>query len=115
MEVMWSLQEALDLIHRIQEPANQAGWYVALAGGVLNKGYSYHDLDLVLVPMDCNQLGTWNMGYVMRDVKATYVRNSEDMLSSWRSRGSNDSKFVEHWDIGGRRIDLIYTFLRLES
>lgn len=48
--VEWVLGDALVLIREIQPEAMELGYYIALAGGVLNKGSSGADLDLVAVP-----------------------------------------------------------------
>jgi len=45
----WSLMHALRVIRTIQKPCMEAGYYIALAGGVLNRGFSANDLDLVAV------------------------------------------------------------------
>lgn len=47
---MWTLPEALDYIRSMQAAAMRRNYYIALAGGVLNKGFSCNDLDLVFVP-----------------------------------------------------------------
>jgi hypothetical protein len=54
-ETMWTLEDALLLIQAIQEAMYPHGYCVALGGGVLNNGFSAHDL--VIVP-----LGLWE-GY----------------------------------------------------
>jgi hypothetical protein len=46
----WSIEDALVLIRNIQPKCMELGYYIALAGGVLNKGYSDSDLDLVAIP-----------------------------------------------------------------
>lgn len=48
--VEWALKDALVLIRDIQTEAMELGYYIALAGGVLNEGFSENDLDLVAVP-----------------------------------------------------------------
>lgn len=52
---MWTLGEAQGAIRDFQFKALQRGYHIALAGGVLNKGYSFNDLDLVALPLD-NQI-----------------------------------------------------------
>lgn len=47
---MWTIEEALTLIRNNQQACMKSGYYIALAGGVLNKGYSVSDLDLLLMP-----------------------------------------------------------------
>ena len=50
MNQNWDIVEALMLIRHLQSPCMSAGYYLALGGGVLNKGWSSNDLDLVAVP-----------------------------------------------------------------
>ncbi len=47
----WTMDTALCLIRQMQSGCMKHGYYVALAGSVLNNGQSDNDLDLVLVPM----------------------------------------------------------------
>ena len=46
-----SIDRALILIRDIQPSCMNSGYYIALAGGVLNNGYSKSDIDLVAMPM----------------------------------------------------------------
>jgi len=50
MSTAWEIKEALEFIRTLQPITMAAGYYIALAGRVLNKGYSDNDLDLVAVP-----------------------------------------------------------------
>ena len=47
---MWELVEALEVIRSLEKRISKVGWHVALAGGVLERGASDHDLDLVVFP-----------------------------------------------------------------
>lgn len=49
--IMWGMHEALNLIREIQPTVHKMQYHVALAGGVLNKGFSRKDLDLVFIPL----------------------------------------------------------------
>lgn len=49
---MWTLDEALLLIRDLQPAVSGVGYHIALAGGVLNKGASNKDLDLIFLPLD---------------------------------------------------------------
>ncbi len=48
---MWTLDQSLVLIRRMQRSLFPLGFHVALAGGVLNNGESIKDLDLVFIPL----------------------------------------------------------------
>jgi len=49
---MWTIDEALEFIREHQSKCVELGYHIALAGGVLNKGYSNNDLDLILICID---------------------------------------------------------------
>jgi len=44
---MWTLENSLPLFRELQGIARPYGYFLALGGGVINKGYSAHDLDIV--------------------------------------------------------------------
>lgn len=46
----WTLEDALRYIRALQPVAMEAGWCILLGGGVLNKGWSDSDLDLLAYP-----------------------------------------------------------------
>ena len=46
---IWTLDEALTLTRRLSLGCTQAGYFVSLAGGVLQNGVSYNDLNLLIV------------------------------------------------------------------
>jgi hypothetical protein len=48
---MWGLSDALEVVRALQPKAHSVDYHIALAGGVLNKGTSTKDLDLVFLPM----------------------------------------------------------------
>lgn len=48
---MWTTDKALALIRTLQPLAKHAGYHLGLAGGVLNKGHSSHDLDITVMPL----------------------------------------------------------------
>ncbi len=48
--IKWDIDEALNFVRKIQPVCMEAGYYIALCGGVLNKGFSNNDLDLVAMP-----------------------------------------------------------------
>lgn len=107
---MWSRDRAIYLITNIQPELMAKGWFVALAGGVLTRGWSDHDLDLVAVPMDSTSVNV----DAVRDVLARYgygrTHDANDMRNHWRTKGSTDNKVVEVFSDGCKRIDVIYTY-----
>lgn len=49
---MWNLQEALELIRKLQPKLYSIGFHVCLGGGILNYGKSPNDLDLYIIPLE---------------------------------------------------------------
>lgn len=45
----WTHYEAVNIIQELQEFAHSCGYHICLGGGVLNKGVSYNDLDLIII------------------------------------------------------------------
>ena len=50
MTQTWTLDAALLWIREMQPKLMEAGWCIMLGGGVLNKGHSDSDLDLLAYP-----------------------------------------------------------------
>ena len=51
---LWTLDTAVAFVREHQPHVMHLGYYIALGGGVLNKGWSDNDLDLVVVCRDIN-------------------------------------------------------------
>ena len=49
-DIMWGLNEALEVIRSIQPACHRHRYHAVLGGGVLNVGYSRKDLDLFFLP-----------------------------------------------------------------
>lgn len=86
----------------------RAGWYCALAGGILTKGKSDHDLDLVFVPMDTTKEDVFKLYHVLSYFGMQRIISADLMQKAWRKKGSQDCKFVEWWETKDeKRIDVI--------
>jgi len=46
----WTLESAVELVSELNSKVMPIGYYLAIAGGVVNNGYSDNDLDLVAMP-----------------------------------------------------------------
>jgi hypothetical protein len=46
----WTLENSVELIRLLQPLAHRHGYHLALAGGILNRGFSEKDLDVVALP-----------------------------------------------------------------
>lgn len=105
----WTMRRGVALARTLEQALKAVGYHVALAGGVLHRGASDHDLDLIVFPHNCR---AQNKRAVRRQLEALGMRRTHScarMHEGWRTRGSTDTKFVEAWcSPCGRRVDLIY-------
>ncbi len=93
-DVVWTLDLALELIRNLQPAAMQKGYYLALAGGVLNNGYSVNDLDLVAVPR------------TKTSVEVEFVECLNTFLVPTREPGYRQSTMILHYSYNGKPIDI---------
>lgn len=105
---MWTLDRALEVIRKLALPLATVGWHLALAGGVLLKGISVHDLDLVAFPHDSTRTNRAALEDALRAAGWERTHRAKTMRAGWRKRGSLDEKHVEAWRTPGkRRVDII--------
>lgn len=108
---MWTRDEALRFINSVQAKLMADGWFLALAGGVLNKGYSEHDLDLVAVPMKSQYAILKHLHFGLAKVGCKRTHDAETMRAHWKAKGSPDDKYVEVYQTpDGKRIDIIVAY-----
>lgn len=103
---MWTFEEAISEVRLIGLETAKVGWYACLGGGVLHKGYSSHDLDIVFIPH--HEAKIEPLYLVLKNLGLVQKRDVHKMQSGWRSKGLLDEKHVEEWrDKNDRRIDII--------
>jgi hypothetical protein len=104
---MWSLRSGLATVRKL-EGHLAPHYHVALAGGVVLRGKSDHDLDVIVYPHDSNH---WHYHEIVGGLHAAglgLLYGWRVLHSNWRVRGSADEKRVEVWvDDRSRRIDVI--------
>lgn len=113
--MMWRWSTALRFVRRMQRTLEPLGYHVALAGGVLMRGHSRKDLDLVIIPHDLSRPpDVGPASKVVRALEKLGLRcycNAHKMRAGWRLSGSTDIKVVDAWrDRQGRRVDLIWAW-----
>lgn len=105
---MWTLDDALDLARQLEDHVAPAGYHVALAGGVLLRGWSEHDLDLVFYPHHGKKLAPLKLERALRAAGLWRRLTVGRVRAYWKRRGITDTKHVEIWlDSEGRRVDVI--------
>jgi hypothetical protein len=106
-KIMWTLQSALEVVNELTPLLKAANWYVALGGGVLNRGESSHDLDLVMVPYSTERVELFELYNVFVQLGWERTHDAFMVQRTWRKKNSTDNKHVEVWESHGRRIDVI--------
>lgn len=105
----WTLDEALALIRLLQPETRRFGYHLCLAGGVLNKGWSAKDLDLVFAPMDQPDKLADPKG-MLGFLDALWGTGSDigTPLTEDYAKASEDSPYAEKkkFDYSGMRIDV---------
>lgn len=104
----WTWKNALAFVRHLETDLRVVGWHCTITGGVLHKGSSSHDLDVIVYP----HKPTTNRELarkVLRKHGCSLFRSIEQVRRHWRSIGSNDTKYVEVWtDLQERRIDIFW-------
>ena len=104
--IVWTIEEAYELIRRIQPDLKPLGFHVALAGGVLNLGYSAKDLDLVFLPLTNDKAPAIFPLLTYLNIVLGFANTYED---SGMSHDPNPySPYRDQWQypFGGKRIDV---------
>lgn len=107
-DASWTLEQARALIDELVEPLKVAGYGLALAGSVLHKGESKHDLDLIVFPLSSE---TTDLSPARKAFHACGLRlfvGREHVVETWRKQGSRDDKHVEIWERANRRVDIFF-------
>lgn len=107
---MWTRPEAIVLLAAMQPSMMRRGWFLALTGGVLTRGFSDHDLDLVAVPMKTLHTDLNNLHDCFTTFGMERTHDAETMRERWKSKGSPDGKYVEVYRFGDKRIDIIVAY-----
>lgn len=108
----WTLAQAQKLVQRLHDPLATVGWSVGITGGVLFKGRSTHDLDLILYPLDSeNHRPKGSARYILGQwANLRRIHHRHVIRMSWAKRSnSDDDKFVEVYeDNKKRRVDVMW-------
>ena len=104
-EPMWTLESALAFIRDLDVETRKVEWNTALAGGVLLKGESYKDLDIVFYPMSVNE-DSPDRNDLLMTLNACGMRACK-FADGKDAKPYNCEKDVEIWeDAIGRRVDI---------
>lgn len=106
--VVWTLDDALTACRRLEEVLAPAGYHVALGGGVLLRGHSHKDLDVLVYPRNVQALEQERAVGLLLGAGFRRWMTAEQVQAMWRKVGSTDNKTVEVWRFEGKRIDLFW-------
>lgn len=103
----WTLDEGIEFVRKI-ETALRPRYHCALTGGVLFKGESSHDLDIVIFPDQSQHFDIVEVHRALEKATLELRVSREIVVKDWRRRGIADDKWVEVWVTeDGRRVDVI--------
>lgn len=104
----WKLEEALDLVRRIEAKVRPIGLFTGLTGSVLYRGESLKDLDVTVSPMDSTQpFPREAFDEAMQSLGLKLQLSEPQIKKIWADLGSKDTKHVEVWKTPERkRIDV---------
>lgn len=103
---MWQLDEAIAFTRELQNHVFSVGWSVCLHGGVLYRGSSTKDLDLLFFPLCLPGADVQQLFKALKDFGMTRMLTCEEVHEGWRKLGSIDTKWVEIWRYKRKRIDV---------
>lgn len=94
----WDRTNAVEFLQHLEQVLAAHGWHCALAGSVLYRGNSTHDLDVVVFPHKKPKTAKKEK---MRDCFAAMglrqVRTRREVAAYWKKKGIKDQKWVEVW------------------
>lgn len=103
----WNMTAAVAFLRRLEPVLESVGWHCALGGGVLQKGESAHDLDVVVFPRSSKRVDMTKLRNALRAAGLRQWMNASTLRRRWREKGSDDEKHVEVWMLDKRRVDII--------
>jgi hypothetical protein len=93
--VVWTYEQAEAYVNGIKDMVKSFGFDIAIVGGVRERGYSDHDLDLVFAPID---------NKAMNNVDWVYSLGKSEVSSGLGAHGQQ--KTIELHD--GRHVDIFF-------
>lgn len=106
--VLWTREEAIDLCIKLDAVLNFHGFHCGLIGSVLTKGTSTDDLDLIIFPHNTSEYMLKGAYEALQTFGMKRVLTRASIAHSWHREGSLDTKHVELWEFGRKRVDLFF-------
>lgn len=104
--VMWTRDQAIRFVVSVERALNRE-WHAAIAGSVLFRGSSDHDLDIIVWPRESGANVT-SIFTALDSLGLTLYITADQMLASRVAQGSCDTKHVEVWHCpDARRVSVV--------
>lgn len=105
----WDLESGLVFVRVLERELRVAGYHVGIVGGVLHRGASVNDLDVVVYPRDTTRRNTGRARRVLERLGMVCQSSVRDTWTRWALHGSADRKCVDVWStLDGRRVDVFW-------
>lgn len=104
----WTFEEAIRLVHRLEQAVRPAGFHIGVAGSVLLHGMSKNDLDLIVFPHTTGSVDMKGLYAALKDAGLVCKATRSVVANEWRRKGSLDTKHVERWLFNDRVVDLFF-------
>jgi hypothetical protein len=104
----WTLDEGLQLLRTLRPAVLRVGFTVALGGSLAYKGFSEKDADIIIFPMSADKIDFEALYSVLNEFGLKQVYDREQVVARWRAIGSTDTKHVEVWSYGDKRVDFLF-------
>ena len=111
-EVVWTRDEVLGIIEKLQ-PTLLPHYHAGLWGSVLTKGQSNKDFDLIIIPH--NALIRNDYAEIAGLLTAFGFTDRQTFDGLNRNPVYNDSRHIEKWKYGGRRVDVFNLNTELQA
>jgi hypothetical protein len=105
---LWTLAKATVFVRDLSERVRPVGYDIALAGSVLKKGHSRHDLDVIIFPLSTAKEDPIALLAALQDWGMIRRFDTSTVHKAWRKRGRQDTKQVEVWEYKDKRVDLFF-------
>ena len=100
---LWTLKEACTFCSQLHDFLAPLGYDVGLAGGILFRGESDKDIDVIIYPLKRVSADFASMHQALPEFGLRFVRLPNKNLGY-----TDDGKLVEVWEFSGKRVDLFF-------
>jgi hypothetical protein len=106
--MVWAIHEALEFVRMLEAHLAPVGFHATIAGSVLHKGESPNDLDVILFPHDTGSIDMPKVFEALEEAGLKPKHSRAAVARAWERQESADTKHVEVWTFGERRVDLFF-------